>query len=821
MSENRLDKITYALDNRFRSKLSEVIDELVHEGVIQIYNGSEENDIDVNEKNAIYHTFKNPKKTGLLDRVEKYTGIRMDDFKKHGLREKSDMLCLIKYLYLVEYDFPLLKILSKPGLSDISIHSKKGDYNYKEELEKIAEGIRAKTPNEYADNCDKCYNEIAKDWMEIRSELLNLIVDAYFRENQKIGKIRQADREDFFRQLSSETGENMNSESVGKKALDIIKTTIPDNKNQSSINEEAEKLVTASSELSEEGTETEYDSFVETMRTYVEYADEAVTDLTSVYHNSFELNADSEIKEVLEYAGISQKTLRRTMYYDLKSAMQSLTALTSSFNIDELTDEEDYKISIDPYVMKYGENLDSFAENIRKVYERLVTQIRQIDDKDPIEEKIYSEINSLYHTLLESANAIIFAINDLIEKTDEERIKSIIQEAREETNVEAILDNIVDYLHQSISEFLNKIDRETISTLEYQDGVFGTFYGLINQYSVRCVFSNTDTVYANDTACRVSAIVQKFFSEYADRAVKFNTLDKMTKVLAGRAKKAEFEEAYAFSKIQSLVQSGVHNEITDADMRFAIKHLKTAIDWWLPDMRNEEYVNVIAAVTAMQELAYLYNTKLKYEYQYNGHDDKKTFSAIIAKPETADEMVKAILSSRLHYRFLVNIGGADCVEKLKDIRNMINDIVEALMLYHNFMDAQIASYFMYRHIRNIIMSISEPNVTEAQFLEMINSSTNNMKIVKIERSTLLTRLLHEGKATLQKLAGKIADQFNYYSERSESFVSVLKLNAEMGVTVFGDTENGLIRILQLSVINKEFEEKKLENLGLAKCLKEE
>lgn len=126
-------------------------------------------------------------------------------------------------------------------------------------------------------------------------------------------------------------------------------------------------------------------------------------------------------------------------------------------------------------------------------------------------------------------------------------------------------------------------------------------------------------------------------------------------------------------------------------MRFALKHLKTVAEWWMPDKLDDNYINVIAAITVMQELAYLYNTKLKYTYQYNKHDDPKPFSAIISKPDKADEMFKSVMTERLNERFMANIGG-DVWSKLHTIRESICSIIDVLISYANVDDAQMASY---------------------------------------------------------------------------------------------------------------------------------
>ena len=101
---NWYDDIDYALEETIRTKLSQVIDELKEEFYLNIYT-----------KNDVYHYFKNSKKTGIIDRAEKYLGLRFDELQAINEKEKSDALSLAKYLYLVEMNYPLLKVMSNPS----------------------------------------------------------------------------------------------------------------------------------------------------------------------------------------------------------------------------------------------------------------------------------------------------------------------------------------------------------------------------------------------------------------------------------------------------------------------------------------------------------------------------------------------------------------------------------------------------------------------------------------------------------------------------------------------------------------------------------
>ena len=147
--KNWLDKLDYALEEKSRKNLGEVIDELAEEGVLYLPYTD-----DITDKNNLYHLFKSSKQTGLYDRLKKYLKFDIDAFNDENKNEK---LCFIKYIYLIENDFPLIKILSNPTLADINIHNQLKQRNYDENLRNIALKIRSKLLDKRADEIDKCF----------------------------------------------------------------------------------------------------------------------------------------------------------------------------------------------------------------------------------------------------------------------------------------------------------------------------------------------------------------------------------------------------------------------------------------------------------------------------------------------------------------------------------------------------------------------------------------------------------------------------------------------------------------------------------------
>ena len=292
------------------------------------------------------------------------------------------------------------------------------------------------------------------------------------------------------------------------------------------------------------------------------------------------------------------------------------------------------------------------------------------------------------------------------------------------------------------------------------------------------------------------------------------------KLLSGRSSKAEFEQLYFLEKMKDMIQEGVPVELKDADMRFALKHLKTVAEWWMPDKLDDNYINVIAAITVMQELAYLYNTKLKYTYQYNKHDDPKPFSAIISKPDKADEMFKSVMTERLNERFMANIGG-DVWSKLHTIRESICSIIDVLISYANVDDAQMASYALYGYAENVLKSVSVPQSTAELFIEAINANiTCGVSVEAIEENCYLTRLLHEKEYDLLNAAAKIAKEWDKYALQGQMFIAIVNVGYSVSVKILADTSKGKIQILKLWNKMKPYELNKLSKLGLGEIFNE-
>ena len=495
---------------------------------------------------------------------------------------------------------------------------------------------------------------------------------------------------------------------------------------------------------------------------------------------------------------------------ELDDVIMQFRKITNSFLNNDSLEKYDYYISANPVILEYMQKFDELVEKVKSEYTCYIAKLKKFN---------FQDINMLYSIQRNSVDNISIIIRNFISMTDTEKINKVINQTLEYSKSDSDkIDGIVQYLCDSFSALKNKIEADKITDIGYRNGVFESFYNLFNRYYVKRLFSDTKPG-IDLNGLKESVNVQKFFSEYADSAVKYDTLEQMQKILSGRSRKGSFEELFFVQKIIFLIRNGVTVEIKDVDIRFALKHLRTVMNWWMPDKHDKTYVNIIAAVTVMQELAQIYHTKEKFTYQYNKHDDKKTFSAIIAKPESADRLAKIILVNRLNYRFVANIGGANAVQNIQKIKSLISELVEVIMLYNNFEDAQMASYFIHTHITDVIKTISEPPNTKERFESLISSYlTKNISEIKIEDSIYLTRILHENEVVLQKLAKSIAKEIDTYSVDNLQFISEKNVTNRISIRFFGDTKKRYIKILQLYIIFQEYERRKLKELCLENCI---
>ncbi|GEM_PF-5177599 len=610
-----LEDAEHALEEVHRSKLSEVITELRNEYYLNVL-----------MDNDAYHLFRNTRKNGLLDKVEKILSLRLDEFEIKNEQEKSDLLSLAKFLYIVETNCPLLKVLSKPSMADVIIYGEKSDVLDEDTLLCLMEKIKTRTTPGYADRCNNCYYEILNDWWYINSELTSLIVKAYFQ-------IYDQEKND---------------------------------------------------------------------------APQAYTKLTQAVKERIK---DKKIKDGNEFESIIIEALKT------------------------LSREE-------------VEQFRSFA---------LSSSADRFHTKDKISE-------------------------------------------------------VIEYIESNLDYIVQSIDKEYIKKLPYYYGVFDTFYACFNRYYVVRAFS--DIPNEANVGIRTSPYSERSFSQRVEKTMPFSDLKIVEKLLSGRIPKEDYRLVYVQKENMDLIYDGVPIELRDSDIRFALKHLKTVANWWLPDMLDDEKINISVAITVIQELAYLYKTKLKYTYQYNKHDDSKPFSAIISKPEKADDMFKSVMIERLNERFLANMG-SDEWKRLHNMSKKVCEIVNILMSYTNVDDAQMASYVLNMHFKSIIKSCCKAQFNVDWLIEAINDRiTCGVLVEKITDNNFLNRIFHEKQEDLLNTASKIARNWNEHIETGDAFVSTINVNDSICIEIFAIPKKGTIKINKLWYTMETYELNKLSQLGL-------
>lgn len=138
--------------------------------------------VDANEKTEYQYIFKNSKGTGILDILKKEFDFDLKRYKDSGTpKEVSDMLCLLKYLTVLDraLDIPLLKVLADPSLAEIKILGFKEQDDYKHCLDEVKSQVRMRLSDGYADKCDRLFSDVCREWCSLRVEIFELVIDSY------------------------------------------------------------------------------------------------------------------------------------------------------------------------------------------------------------------------------------------------------------------------------------------------------------------------------------------------------------------------------------------------------------------------------------------------------------------------------------------------------------------------------------------------------------------------------------------------------------------------------------------------------------------
>lgn len=145
-------------------------------------------------------------------------------------------------------------------------------------------------------------------------------------------------------------------------------------------------------------------------------------------------------------------------------------------------------------------------------------------------------------------------------------------------------------------------------------------------------------------------------------------LDKYEKYISGKYKKPSKDEKILYIALSAMIKAGLPSdfELAAKDVRFAVKHYMTVIDWLFDgdEERKRQYCNddTIAfhiIIPVFQEMIFVSNKNTSYVNDYLNAKHRTTFSSIIKKPEKADEIGKSIIINRIEYRYSVFVGSKE------------------------------------------------------------------------------------------------------------------------------------------------------------------
>jgi len=485
------------------------------------------------------------------------------------------------------------------------------------------------------------------------------------------------------------------------------------------------------------------------------------------------------------YADRSDYAYEKVLYLWLNLINEIFGLVTDSYFhiiMDYQPDDNLYK-AVEQFVAK--------EEIVSKIKSRVEAKVKK---KKKENNKSQSEI------FREGYSRIKEALNDIYFSAEQEEMFKIIK-----SRIKFILENI-----GTISEIP---DTEDISEIGYKHNAIDTFYNEFNRYKIRCFMSDGNP-YEN-SGCEESARVQDFIIKYNDMVADYDFFDKMERTLAGRLNKSGFEESYGYEMMRDVIQRGVPVELTDADIRYAVKNLKAVAQWWKPEYCDETSLNLAVAITVLQELAYLRNTKKEFKGRFNRHESAKTFSAIIAKPETADEAVKSVITSQLNYRFIVNIlGKKEDTELLKTIIDKLWKIFDILTMYKNIEDMTDACGYLYNTIEFALRFVTVPGNSIEEFSKMISNKVAGKYELNLKNTVYLQHILHENAESLDILAEKIINKLIEHEEKT--FTYYPKINKWMDAVMVFESEAKTIEFKSVSLSTDGESIHRMKEIGLHK-----
>lgn len=332
-------------------------------------------------------------------------------------------------------------------------------------------------------------------------------------------------------------------------------------------------------------------------------------------------------------------------------------------------------------------------------------------------------------------------------------------------------DNVkkIQYVQECLKEISSKIEDSPSYEVCRKNSVLECFFTVLCSYCCKCYVADLQNKLFEGVLVEsdIDDFVLQMNFVIGKHGLSYEQLDKYEKYISGKYKKPSKDEKILYIALSAMIKAGLPSdfEIAVKDVRFAVKHYMTIIDWLFDgdEERKRQYCNddIIAfhiIIPVLQEMIFVSNKNTSYVNDYLNAKHRTTFSSIIKKPEKADEIGKPIIINRIEYRYSVFVGSKESQDFFVRSEEKVYKIMDFLLSYKNIEDMIFAHDYLSSCVEKYIISqLFLPTVLHQQFLEIINHNMNSVQLTEIQIDSSASNILFLQPEYIEKAAVRIAE----------------------------------------------------------------
>ncbi|MDD7184195.1 MAG: hypothetical protein PUH54_00745, partial [Oscillospiraceae bacterium] len=328
---------------------------------------------------------------------------------------------------------------------------------------------------------------------------------------------------------------------------------------------------------------------------------------------------------------------------------------------------------------------------------------------------------------------------------------------------------IMQYVQECLKEISSRIEDSPSYEVHRKNSVLECFFTVLCSYCCKCYVADLQNKLFEGVS--VESDIDDFMLQMnlviGKHGLSYEQLDKYEKYISGKYKKPSKDEKILYIALSAMIKAGLPSdfELVAKDVRFAVKHYMTIIDWLFDgdEERKRQYCHddIIAfhiIIPVLQEMIFVSNKNTSYVNDYLNAKHRTTFSSIIKKPEKADAIGKSIIINRIEYRYSVFIGSKEAQDFLVRSEEEVYKIMDFLLSYKNIEDMIFAHDYLSSCVeKHIISQLFFSPVSHQQFLEIINHNMNSVQLTEIQMESSASNILFLQPEYIEKAAVRIAE----------------------------------------------------------------